>query len=312
MKIYPAITKSVLLTIAAIILFMLPELKLPYVDKHTNDYFTDSISQAGVAYAVCRVINGSVSVIKESQIQIEPAGLGVSLAAGQILDPLDDMTERASDILVTAIISLGIQKIAYELCVTFAPPLIAVVIIALVCASFFKGSRAMAIRSILLKSLILVAVARLCLPASSMASSYLNDAYFFPQIIEAKDKLAMSLPEMERLKDIKMPEMDGVLGTIKNGFSYVGEKTSELGAALMAMVQNTGSMISDLLKLSYLYVAIFIVQVILLPLLAFWLLSRLCNALCGTSIPHILKNPDLMSQSKGSKEAREATGNPEN
>lgn len=74
------------------------------------------MTKAGVAYGVCRVVNASVSAIKESQIQIEPAGLGVSLAVGQVLDSLDDMTERASDILVTAIVSLGIQKIVYELC----------------------------------------------------------------------------------------------------------------------------------------------------------------------------------------------------
>jgi hypothetical protein len=134
------------------------------------------------------------------------------------------MTERASDILITAIVSLGIQKIAYELCVAFAPALIGMSIIALVAVSFFKGNRATALRTVVLKSIIIIAVARLCLPTSSIISSYLNDHYISPEITKAKDELAMSSPEMDRLKDMQMPEVDGVLGTVKNGFAFVGQK----------------------------------------------------------------------------------------
>ena len=160
MTISPAIAKPVLLLAAAAVLFMLPGLKLPYIDKNTDSYFSDSMTKAGVAYGVCRVINASVSAIKESHIQIEPAGLGVSLAAGQVLDPLDDMTERASDILVTAIVSLGIQKIAYELCVAFVPALIGFAIIVLFGISFVKGDRAAKLKGLVISSIILLAVAR--------------------------------------------------------------------------------------------------------------------------------------------------------
>ncbi len=294
MKVNSVIYKPVLLIVAAGILFMLPGLKLPYIDNNTDAYFSDSMTKAGLAYGVCRVVNASVSVIKESQIQVEPAGLGVSLAAGQVLDPLDDMTERASDILITAIVSLGIQKIAYELCVTYVPLLIGFALIIFAGVSFFKGDRASTMRVIVLKSIILLAVARLCLPASSIINQYLNKTYFSPQIVKAKDELAIISPEMERLKDLTMPEGDGVVGTVKNGFDFVQRKTTDLGAALKSMINNMGSMISNLLKLSYLYVTIFIVQVILLPLTIFWILARLTNVLFGTGVPYILKHPEAV------------------
>ena len=306
MKIQAAIVKPIILIATAIALFMMPGLKLPYLDKKADAYFSDAMTKAGVAYGVCRVVNASVSVIKESQIQIEPVGIGVSLAAGQILDPLDDMTERASDILITAIVSIGIQKIAYEISVAFAPALLALAIISFVIASLSRGVRAKAIRGIILKSIILIAVARLCLPTSSIISSYLNDHYFSPEISKAKDELAMSSPEMERLKDMRMPEFDGVVGTMKNGFDFVKGKTSDLAAALKAMIQNMGSMVQNLLKISYLYVALFIIQVILLPIGAFWLLTRIANALFGTAIPYILKHKDLIHKIRGGNETKEA------
>ncbi len=172
MEINPAITKPIVLVVIALAIFMLPDLKLPYLDQKADTYFSETITKAGLAYGVCRVVNASVSVIKESQIQIEPAGLGVSIAAGQALDPLDDMAERASDILVTAIVSLGIQKIAYELSVAFAPVLIATFLIAFVMATILKSERARTIREIILKSIVLIAVVRLCLPIASIINSY--------------------------------------------------------------------------------------------------------------------------------------------
>jgi len=296
MKINPTIANSVLLLVAAVVLFMLPGLKLPYIDKNTDTYFSDSMTKAGVAYGFCRAVNASVSAIKESEIQIEPAGLGLSLAAGQVLDPLDDMTERASDILVTAIVSLGIQKIAYELCVAFVPSLIGFALIILFGISFVKGDRATALRGLGVSSIVLLAVARFCLPTSSIINAYLHENYFLPQITAVQDQLAMNSPELERLKDTSMPEIDGVLGTVKNGFDFVGEKTADLSATIKAMVGNMESMISNLLKLSYLYVAIFIVQVIILPVGAFWLLTRVTNVLFGTGIPYIFKNSDVVTK----------------
>lgn len=304
MKINLTFVKSVLLLGAAAALFMLPGLELPYLDKNTDTYFSESMTKAGLAYGVCRVVNASVSVLKESQIQIEPAGLGVSLAAGQVLDPLDDMTERASDILVTAIVSLGIEKIVYELCVAFAPAIIAFAIIIFVAVSFIKGDRATAVRRIVLKTIILLAVARLCLPTSSLINAYLHENYFSPQIVKIKDELAMNSPEMERLKDMSMPEADGVLETVRSGFGFVGEKTSDLGKALKAMIRNKGNMVSNLLKLSYFYVAIFVLQVIILPIGVFWLLARITNVLFGTSIPYILKHSDVGTRLSERKESQ--------
>lgn len=296
MKINPAVAKSFLLLVAAVVLILLPGLKLPYIDTNTDTYFSESMTKAGVAYGVCRVVNASVSAIKESQIQIEPAGLGVSLAAGQVLDPLDDMVERVSGILVTAIVSLGIQKIAYELCVAFVPSLIGIALLVLFGISFIKGERARTLRRLVVSSIILLAVARLFLPTSSIINAYLQEKYFLPQIITVEKELAMNSPELERLKDMGMPEIDGVLGTVKNGFDFVGEKTSDLGATLKAMVGNMEVMISNLLKLAYLYVAIFIVQVIILPVGAFWLLTRITNVLFRTGIPYTVKNSDVVTK----------------
>ena len=146
---YPKIKKSIW-AVVAVILFCLPGLRLPYLDQNADVYFTKAISKAGTAYAICRGINAGVSVIKESQLHLS-LGAGVSLAAGQILDPLDDLTERTSDILITAIVSLGIQKIVYELCLWLTPFLLAAAIVVLIVISFFHWEWSQKLQRIILK-----------------------------------------------------------------------------------------------------------------------------------------------------------------
>ena len=306
MKIHPVVVKPTLLILTALALFMLPGQKLPYLDRTADAYLTEVMTLATTSYGTCRLVNASVSIIKESEIQIEPGALGVSLAAGQILDPLDDLTERASDILITAILALGIQKIVYDLSVAFAPALIAICLISFVIIVRFKGGKGNLIKEYIIKSVVLISVARLCLPTASIVSSYLNDHYFSAEINNAKAELAKGSPEMERFKDIQMPKKDGVMGTVKNGFSFVREKTSDFEAGLKAMICNMGILVFNLLKLSYLYVALFVVQVILLPIGAFWLMRRIANALFNVNIPHIIGHRDISDPIGGKDQTKRA------
>jgi hypothetical protein len=79
------------------------------LDTTADDYFRDAITKAGLTYATCRAVNASISIVKESSLQLEPAGVGVSLAVGQALDPIDDMTERLSDVLNKHVVALRLS-----------------------------------------------------------------------------------------------------------------------------------------------------------------------------------------------------------
>lgn len=270
--------------------------QIPYLDKKSDAYFADTITKAGTGYAACRLINASVSVIKESQIQLEPAGLGVSIAAGQALDPLDDMTERTSNVLATVIMSLGIQKITYELCTAFTPVLLGSLFLFLSFSYLSNNHRAKSLRALLIKALIILSVARLCLPISALTCDYLTQHYFAEQIEAEHTKLQFNSPEINALKEMNLPEADGVMNNLKVGFSFVGEKGAQLKAALEHMTANMGSSINSLLTLSYLYLSLFVLQVIILPIGSFWLMTRLANSLFETKTHYILNQQELQRQ----------------
>ncbi|MBN1830644.1 MAG: hypothetical protein JW896_00875 [Deltaproteobacteria bacterium] len=285
--------------IIAIALLFSSGLKIPVLDSMTDAYFRKAITKAGVAYATCRVINASVSIIKDSTLELEPAGVGISLAVGQALDPIDDMTERLSDVLVTAITSLGVQKLAYEISVSFVPRMLSVLLLALSILLWFENERLEFLQKTITRFIVLLIIARLCLPISSVADEYLHRQFFSDQISEANEKLAVGSAELDELKDLSLPETDGVLGTIENSASFLKQKTTGFKNALVATVTNAGDIIENLLKLTYLYVGIFLIQVIILPLLSFWFLVKTANALFHTNIPAIWHHSELLKNKNG-------------
>jgi hypothetical protein len=274
----------------AIVLFFSSGLKLPVLDTKADDYFQDAITKAGLTYATCRAVNASISIVKESSLQLEPAGVGVSLAVGQALDPIDDMTERLSNVLVTAITSLGVQKLTYEISISLAPPALAVFLLILSILSWFENDRLQRFQKIILRLALFIAIARFFLPMSSMANEFLNNHFFVDQISEHSTELAIGSAEIDTLKEFSLPEIDGIMGTIDNSAVFLKEKSIAFKNVLTATMNNMGHIIETLLELMILYIGQFLIQVIILPLLSFWFLIKAMNALFNTNAPILLKH----------------------
>jgi hypothetical protein len=287
------IIRSLIGVAIAILLFFSSGIKVPGLDSRADTYFQEAITKAGVAYATCRVVNASVSIIKDSSLQLEPAGVGVSLAVGQALDPVDDMTERLSDVLVTAITSLGVQKLAYEIGVSLAPPVLAVFLLILSALLWFENARLQSIQKNMMRFALLIVIARFCLPISSIGNEFIDKHFFADQISLANKELAASSAELDKLKDFSLPEIDGVLKTIENSASFLKRKSTEFNHALVKTVSNMGEIIENLIELTFLYVGIFLIQVIIFPLLSFWFLVKITNAFFDTNIPAILHHSQL-------------------
>jgi hypothetical protein len=282
---------STLGIIIAAVLFFSPVAQTPFFDTNTDIYFKDAITKAGLAYVTCRTINAAVSLIKESNLQLEPAGLGVSLAIGQVLDPLDDMTERLSDVLVTAITSLSVQKLSYEIGVSLAPQVFSLFLLILLICWWFENERLQSLQKITKRILILIAILRFCLPLSSLANDYLYKNYFAEKISTANNELRLRTESSNPFEDIAVSESAGFWATIGNSPALIKNTSIDLKKTIESFVTNMGEIIENLLNLTFLYVGVFLIQVIGLPIMMFWLLVKFANCLFDTNIPAILHSP---------------------
>ena len=89
------------------ILLVLTANWLPHIDRIAQEFLSDSISSNAIIFGVVRSLNGVISVIQSTDI-----GIGVaSVSIGEILDPVNDLIERFSALLLVTLTALGIAQV---------------------------------------------------------------------------------------------------------------------------------------------------------------------------------------------------------
>ena len=83
------------------------------LDRFARERVKDTMVETIGMYAVTKAINAGVSVLQSADVGVQ-LGASASIKPGEILDPLNDATERLSGILVWAIGSLFLQQIILE------------------------------------------------------------------------------------------------------------------------------------------------------------------------------------------------------
>lgn len=85
------------------------------VDRSANGYLETALQRTLMTFAVARGTNAAISFLQDADVTVTPVGVGVTVSPGELLDPIDDLIEQLSSLLLLAATSLGIQRIAMEL-----------------------------------------------------------------------------------------------------------------------------------------------------------------------------------------------------
>lgn len=84
---------------------------LTSVDRVAEADHKALFQRALITFALARTLNGVISAVQGTELALQPAGVGVTLTPGEILDPVNDLVERFSWIMLGATLSLGIQQV---------------------------------------------------------------------------------------------------------------------------------------------------------------------------------------------------------
>jgi hypothetical protein len=80
-----------------------------------QNFYRNNLLSSLNSYGVVRIVNQVASVLKHSSVNISLLGVGGELAVGEVLDPLDDATERLSDLFTIGIWVWGGEMILAEI-----------------------------------------------------------------------------------------------------------------------------------------------------------------------------------------------------
>lgn len=78
------------------------------IDQSALKLQDEAFTRAMVSFGLAKTLNVLISLVQGTQLTLTPAGVGVSLSVGEVLDPFNDMVERFSWVMLFATVSLGI------------------------------------------------------------------------------------------------------------------------------------------------------------------------------------------------------------
>lgn len=233
-----------------------------------------ALARALLAFALARGLNGVISVVQGTQVALEPGGLGVTLSPGEILDPVNDLVEQFSTVMLVASASLGLQKLLLGISAWWPITLLLALALAGWIASAWHGGADSRARA-LLRALALVLLAlRFAVPLAALASEAAYRLFLAPeyeastaQLEGSRDDLAARAAAAEQAAQ---PAADESLLDRANRWLAQTRETLDLKARLGDLQQLAADATRNVIDL----IAVFVLQSLLFPLAFAWIAWR--------------------------------------
>jgi hypothetical protein len=251
-------------------------------------------------------------VAQGTEIALEPGGVGVMLTPGQILDPINDLVERFSSVMLVAASSLGLQIVLLEILSWWV--LTAALIASLLAAALLMWRPALRENrfvALIPKVALALTVIRFSLPVIIICNNFVFETFLETRHDAASNELSTSARQIEQISaDIDDDSVPGAQGTAEaddSAFELPGwdalaadirdsaarlyssttgwirsNSVSEKIAGLQESASRATSHIIDL-------IVIFVLQTILFPLVFLWLFIEALKALAGRSLNVVRK-----------------------
>lgn len=253
-------------------------------DKAGDNYFDESLKSATATFVVARGLNGIISVIQDADIAATPAGVGISISPGESLDPLNDLIEKFSTIMLLATASLGIQKILLTISGWWVTKILIFVMIVmlLIVQILNKTGKIKRDRShVLFKIIILLLSMRFVVPFIAVSSS-LFESVFLKASITAKTQNLQIIEQTTSEINQHEPESSWFENVITTG-----KELGELKDKAKLLKEKLSSSVESIVDL----IALFVVQTILFPIAFLYFALKLIKILFRFDFSNHLLDP---------------------
>jgi hypothetical protein len=234
---------------------------IPRFNALANEQVDAGLKRAAATYAMARLLNGIISVAQGTEIAATPAGIGVTLTPGQILDPLNDLVEDFSQVMLVAMVVFGIEKILLTVGASWAISVILSAIAAVWAFLYLRGIKARGLTRLLL----IFFLVRFAMPVSLMGTEMVFEHFLAPDYRESQEALKSVQRQASLLESIGEEERHGFWEKLKN---VTVDVFAEARARLEKLKQAAEHATERVIRL----MAVFVLETMVLPVLFFWAL----------------------------------------
>jgi hypothetical protein len=250
-------------------------------DSVSDDYSDEAFKRGLVTFAIARALNGVISVAQGTEVAVEPGGVGVNFTVGQILDPINDLIEQFSSVMLVATSSLGLQNILLNMTgwwgVTAA---LGAAVLFLVVAMWWPGGVQAGVRTLALRVFLILAFLRFALPVLIIGTHIVFSAF-----LEEEHDAATAVLEAtsSRIEEFNQEPTAVEPGEESSLFDRIGEaigssmESLDVSGRIEQLKESASSASEQIINL----IVIFVLQTIILPLAFLWLLVEGLKGIAG-------------------------------
>ena len=221
------------------------------------------LKRALVSFAAARALNALISVAQGTEISAQPLGVGVTLTPGQALDPLNDVVEQFSTLMLAASVTFGVQKILISIGSYW---LISLALTATALGwtwLYFRHRQAPAWLS---RTLVVLLMLRFAVPVVTIGTDLLSQKFLSAEYEASQLMIDTSSGQAAKAGPVvpPTPESQGIVDTIKGWLAQPGELKQRFDNLKGAVERE----IEHILKI----IVIFMLQTTVIPFLLMWAL----------------------------------------
>ena len=219
------------------------------------------LKRALVSFATARALNAAISVAQGTEISVQPVGVGATFAPGQLLDPVNDLVERFSDLMLGASVLFGAQKVLIGIG-SYWPVSLALTLVAL--AWGWRWLRRETVAPWLSRLLVMLLMLRFAVPAVAIGSDLVWQKFLADDYQVSQQAIASAQADAAK-QDSTLPlepANQGLIDRLRGWFSH----NTDVKARFEELKQAVENAIEHLIRL----MVVFVLQTLVIPAVMFW------------------------------------------
>ena len=264
-----------------------------YADRLGAEYASGALERALLTFAVARGLDGVISIAQGTEVALEPGGVGLNLTVGQILDPVNDLIERFSTVMLTVTAALGLQEILLRITSrnSICLRLGITARLALLCVWVPALEKRSRLRTVVLRLFLAAFFVRFAVPTLVVGTHVVFDAFLANDQVAATAALEQASVDIEALSSEQnaIDDADDDRNWFERTRDRIGESLGALNveARMTALQERASGVTRHIVSL----IVIFLLQTIALPLGFLWLLLQGAKAVARQLQPVIVDRP---------------------
>lgn len=190
-----------------ILIFMIISL-LPFIDSLSYTYQEEAFERALYAFGIAKTLNGIISLLQGTEIQGSLIFAGATFSVGEILDPLNDMIERFSWLMLVSTIALGLEKLLISFGATQAIKIVIFTSGSLLLFSLWFPISFSFVKKFLWRFFLVVLILRFCMPVFELTNSIIHNHFTATLYTNSTQILTREVEILESRKNHPPKDLD--------------------------------------------------------------------------------------------------------